>query len=141
MYESHYIKRIKSKSPEPDPQFVYELNVLRAMVRQEDRQGDIGWGGTWTKERYQCLREKHPEGLMAFETELRWEKERERLGQETLEKHRHSPYIEEVEGWPESEAKDHYLKDLKQLRDVMVHSKKLGYGGFAMGMIYGKLKH
>src|SRR5215208_139224 len=61
MYESHYIKRIKSKSPEPDPQFVHELNVLRAMVRQEDRQGDVGWGGTWTKERYQSLKDKHPE--------------------------------------------------------------------------------
>jgi hypothetical protein len=41
---------IKNKRPEPDPQYVYELDVLRAMIRQEDRQGDIGWGGTWTKE-------------------------------------------------------------------------------------------
>jgi hypothetical protein len=43
--ESPYIKRIKSKRPEPDPQYVHELDVLRAMVRQEDRQGmSVGEG-------------------------------------------------------------------------------------------------
>lgn len=141
MYKSPYIKRIKSKHPEPDPQYIYELNVLRAMVRQEDRQGGIGWGGTWTKERYQRLAEKHPEALMAFEAELRWEREEEHRRRETLERYRHSPYIEEVEGWPESEARESYLRDLKRLRDVMIHSKKLKYGGCAMGMIYGKLKN
>jgi hypothetical protein len=30
---------------------------------------------------------------------------------------------------------------LKRLKDVMIRSKKLGYGGFAMGMIYGKLRN
>jgi hypothetical protein len=139
-HESSYIKRIKNKRPEPDPQYVYELNVLRAMVRQEARQGDIGWGGTWTKERYQRLKEKHSEALMAFEAELKWEKDEEQHKREILEKYRYSLYIEEVERWPESEVKDHYLKDLRQLRDVMVHSKKLGHGGFAMSMIYKKLK-
>ncbi len=138
--ESPYIRWVKNKDPEPDPQYVYELNVLRAMVRQEDRQGDIGWGGTWTKERYQHLKDKHPEPLMAFEAELRWEREEERLRRETLEKYRYSGYIDEVEGWPDSEGKDEYLRDLKRLRDIMIRSKKLGYGGYAMGMIYGKLK-
>ena len=138
--ESPYIKLIKNKDPLPDPRYVYELNVLRAMVRQEDTQGDIGWGGTWTKERYQSLKEKHPEPLMAFEAELRWEKERERLRQEALEKHRHPfPYIEEVERWPESETRDHYLRDLRQLRDVMGHSK-VGYIGYAGGAILGTLR-
>jgi hypothetical protein len=141
MYESPYIRRIKNKSPEPDPQYVYELNVLRAMVRQEDRQGDTGWGGSWTKERYQRLKDKHPEALMAFKAEIRWEKEEEQHRRETLKRYKYSPYIEEVEGWPDSEAKDSYLRDLKQLRDVMIHSKKLGYGGYAMGIIYGKLKN
>ncbi len=28
----------------------------------------------------------------------------------------------------------------KRLKDVMIRCKKLGYGGFAMGMIYGKLR-
>ncbi len=140
MNESPYIRWVKNKDSEPDPNYIYELNVLRAMVRQEDRQGDIGWGGTWTKERYQHLKDKHPEPLMAFEAELRWEREEERLRRETLEKYRYSGYIDEVEGWPDSEGKDEYLRDLKRLRDIMIRSKKLGYGGYAMGMIYGKLK-
>ncbi len=139
--ESPYIRHIKNKRPEPDPQYVYELNVLRAMVRQEDRQGDIGWGGTWTKERYQRLKDKHPEAVMAFEAELRWEREEEQLRRETLAKYRYSAYIAEVEGWPDSEGKDKYLRDLKRLRDIMIRSKKLGYGSYAMGMIYGKLKN
>jgi hypothetical protein len=141
VYESPYIRRIRDKRPEPDSLYVYELNVLRAMVRQEYRQGDVGWGGSWTKERYQYLKDKHPEALMAFEAELRWEREEEQLRRETLEKYKDSPYIEEVEGWPDSEGKDKYLRDLKRLRDIMIRSKKLGYGGYAMGMIYGKLKN
>ena len=78
---------------------------------------------------------------MAFEAELRWERDEEQHRRETLERYRYSPYIEEVEGWPDSEAKDSYLRDLKRLRDVMIQSKKLGYGGFAMGMIHAKLKN
>jgi hypothetical protein len=132
---------VKNKYPPPDSNYVYELNVLRAMVRQEDRQGDKGWGGrTWTWERYQRLREKHPEALMAFEAELRWEKEEEQHRREVLEKYTHSPYIEEVQGWPDSGEKDSYVRDLRQLRDVMLKTQKLSYGGYAMSMIYRKLK-
>jgi hypothetical protein len=140
--ESPYIKRIKSRNPRPDPQYIYELNCLRAMIRQEDRQGDEGWGGlTWTWERYQALREKHPEAVLAFEAELRWEKERGRLQQEALDQYDcPSPYIQEVEGWPESEARDQYLKDLRRLRDVMVHSK-VDYIGYAGGAVLGRLKN
>jgi len=138
--ESPYIRFVKNKDSEPDPNYIYELNVLRAMVRQEDRQGDVGWGGTWTKERYQQLKDKLPEPLLAFEAELRWEREEARLRRETLEKYKDSPYIEEVEGWPHSEGKDKYLGDLKRLRDIMIRSKRLGYGSYTMGMIYGKLK-
>jgi hypothetical protein len=84
--ESPYIRYVKNKYPPPDPDYVYELNVLRAMIRQEDRQGDKGWGGmTWTWERYQALREKHPEALMAREAELRWEKEEEQHRRDVLE--------------------------------------------------------
>ncbi len=139
--ESPYIRWVKNKDSEPDPNYIYELNVLRAMVRQEDRQGDVGWGGSWTKERYQRLKDKHPEAVMAFEAELRWEREEDQLRRETLEKYKDSPYIAEVEGWPDSEGKDKYLRDLKRLKDIMIRSKKLGYGGYAMGMIYGKLKN
>ena len=28
-----------------DPEYIHELEVLRAMLRQEDHQGDSGWGG------------------------------------------------------------------------------------------------
>ena len=49
MSESPYIRLVKNKEPEPHPDYVHDLIVLRAMVRQEERQGDIGWGGTWTK--------------------------------------------------------------------------------------------
>jgi hypothetical protein len=86
------------------------------------------------------LKEKHPEALLAFEAELRWEKEDEQHRREILERYKYSPYIEEVEGWPDSEAKENHLRHLRQLRDVMVQSQKLGYGGFAMNMIYKKLK-
>ena len=141
MYESPYIRRMREKYPPPDPHYIHELDVLRAMVRQEDRQGDIGWGGSWTKEQYRRLKEKYPEVVMAFEAELRWEKEEEQHRRETLEKYRYSAYIEEAEGWPDSEAKGSYLRDLKRLRDVMINSKKLGYGGYAMGMIFGELKN
>ncbi len=140
MSESPYIRWVKNKPLKPDPNYIYELNVLRAMVRQEDRQGDVGWGGSWTKERYQRLKDKHPEAVMAFEAELRWEREEEQLRRETLEKYKDSPYIAEVEGWPDSEGKDKYLRDLKRLKDIMIRSKKLGYGSYTMGMIYGKLK-
>ena len=40
---------------------------------------------------------------------------------------------------PEPEARDRYLKDLRRLRDVMVHSK-VGYIGFAGGAILGILR-
>ncbi len=141
MSESPYIRWVKNKDSEPDPNYIYELNVLRAMVRQEARQGNVGWGGTWTKERYQRLRDKHPEAVMAFEAEIRWEEEEEQRRRETLEKYSYSAYIEEVESWPDSEGKKKYLGDLKRLKDIMIRSKKLGYGGYAMGMIYGKLRN
>jgi hypothetical protein len=110
------------------------------MVRQEDRQGDIGWGGSWTKERYQDLKDKHPEALMAFEAELRWENEREQLRQETLEKYRPSPYIEEVEEWPVSPEKDHYLEALKQLRHLMILFR-LGYEDQPMSYAFTTLRN
>jgi hypothetical protein len=47
--------------------------------------------------------------------------------------------MEEVEEWPDSEAKDRYLRDLKQLRDVMIHSK-VSYIDYAGGAILGALR-
>ena len=142
MGESPYIRWVKNKRPEPDPQYIHELDVLRAMVRQENRQGDVGWGGSWTKERYHSLKEKHPEAATAFEAELRWEREEEEHHRkEILDQCGYSPYIAEVEGWPDSEAKDSYLSDLKRLRDVMIRSTKVGYGSYPMGLAMANLSN
>ncbi len=135
MSESLYIQLVKDKAPEPDPQYVHDLVVLRAMVRQEDRQGDVGWGGTWTKERYQRLRGGYPEALMAFEAEIRWAKEAEQLRQETFERYKDSPYIKEQKrAYPKNPDKDDYLKSLERLRHVMILFK-LGYGSREMAML------
>lgn len=135
MSESLYIRWVKNKSPEPDPRYVHDLVALRAMVRQEDCQGDIGWGGSWTKERYQQLRDKHPEALLAFEAELGWKKEEEQLRQETLERYKDSPYIElQRKTFPNNPDKDGYLKSLERLRNIMILFK-LGYGSREMSML------
>ena len=136
MSGSPYLRMLKNKLVPLDPNYLHELEVLRAMVRQ----GNSGWGGSWTKERYKSLKEKHPEALMAFETELRLEREKEELRRETLRKYEHSPYIEEVEGCPESKEKDSYLKDLKRLRYLMIHSK-LGYGSYPSGLAMTNLRN
>lgn len=134
MSESPYIRLVKNKAPEPDPQYVHDLVVLRAMVRQEDRQGDVGWGGTWTKERYQRLRE-YPEALMAFEAELRWAKEEAQLRRETFERYKDSPYLEEQKrAYPAIPDKDGYLEKIGRLRHVMILFK-LGYGSREMAML------
>ncbi len=75
---------------------------------------------------------------MAFETELRL-KEEERV-RKTVEKYEHSAYVEEVEGWPDSEETDKYLRDLKRLRHLMIHSK-IGYGSQATGHLKASLRN
>jgi len=42
---------------------------------------------------------------------------------------------------PDSEAKDGYLRDLKRLRDMMIHSKKLGYGRYPMDLAMANLRN
>ena len=39
-----------------DPYYLHDLEVLRAKVSQ----GDLGWGGSWTKERFRDLKENTP---------------------------------------------------------------------------------
>jgi hypothetical protein len=139
--ESPYIRFVRNKRPEPDPNYIYELNVLRAMVRQEDYQGDIGWGGTWTKERYQRLRDKHPEALMAFEAEIRWEREEQQLRRETFERYRDSPYLEEQgRAYPENPDKERYLEKIGRLRYLMI-LKKLGYVDRMIAMAFTNLRN
>ncbi len=49
MYESPYIRMLKNKLVPLDPSYLHEVEVLRALLRQEDRQGDSGPGETSTK--------------------------------------------------------------------------------------------
>jgi hypothetical protein len=135
MSESPFIRAITNKVVEPDPLYVHDLVVLRAMIRQKHRQGDIGWGGTWTRERFQRLKERHLEAVSAFEREMRQEKEREEHRREALERHRHSPYIElQQQVHPNNPDKDDYLKALERLKHVMILFK-LGYGSREMAML------
>ena len=140
MSESPYIRWVKNKDPEPDPQYVHDLVVLRAMVRQEARQGDAGWGGTWTKERYQRLREEYPEALMAFEAEIRWAEEAQQLRRETFERYKDSPYLEEQRrAYPSNPDKERYIEKIGRLRYVMF-LKKLGYVDRMIAMAFTNLR-
>ena len=139
--ESPFLRVMKRKIIPLDPYYLHELEVLRAMLRQEDRQGDSGWGGSWTKERYRDLKEKHPEALMVFETELRSEKERERHRTETFERLMPSPYIErQSTQLPDSEEKEKYLRKLRNLKWLMIASR-LGGVGYAGGMALTNFKN
>ena len=140
MAESPYIRWVKNKDPAPAPAFVHDLVVLRAMVRQEERQGDVGWGETWTKERYQLLRAEYPEALMAFEAEIRWAKEEARLRRETFERYKDSLYIEaQKRAYPTNPDKNRYLQKIGRLRHVMT-LKKLGYGDRMIAMAFTNLR-
>ena len=108
---SPYLRMLKNKIIPLDPYYLHELEVLRAMLRQEGRQGDSGWGGSWTKERFQNFKEKHPEAHRVFETELRIEKEREQHRIETFERLMPSAYIERLRReLPDSEGKEKALR-------------------------------
>jgi hypothetical protein len=139
--ESPYLRMLKKKLVPLDPSYLHELEVLRAMLRQEDYQGDSGWGGSWTKERYRDLKEKHPEALMVFETELRLEKEKDRHRRETFDRLMPSPYIEQKRReLPDSEEKDKYLKKLRNLKWLMIASA-LGGVGYGGGIALGGLRN
>ncbi len=43
---SPFLRMLKNKIVPLDPYSLHELKVLRAMLRQEDYQGDSGWGGS-----------------------------------------------------------------------------------------------
>jgi hypothetical protein len=132
--ESPFLRAMKRKLVPLDPYYLHELEVLRAMLRQEDRQGNSGWGGSWNKERYRTLKEKHPEALMVFEAELRAEKQKEEHRRETFERLMPSAYIKRQSSeLPDSEDKEKYLKKLRNLKWLMI-SSRLGGVGHAGGM-------
>ncbi len=142
--ESPYIRKIKDELLEPNYQLIHDLELLRAIIRQSERTGNYGSSGSWVNERYLKLKEKYPEAVIAFEIELEEEKERQQLRkkakwQQTLEKHKQSPYLrEKIEQLLESDEKQ--LRELMKLRDLMINSK-MGYGSEAMGYLKASLRH
>jgi hypothetical protein len=141
MVESPYLRVLKNKIVPLDPSYIHELEVLRAMLRQEDYQGDSGWGGSWTKERFQNLKDKHPEALMVFQTEIRLEKEEEKHRRETFDRLMPSLYIErQRRELPDSEDKEKRLKNLRNLKWLMICSR-LGGVGYAGGIALTNFKN
>ncbi len=141
MNGSPYLRMLKNKIIPLDPYYLHELETLRAMLRQEDRQGDSGWGGSWTKVRYRVLKEQHPEALMVFETELRVEKEREQHRKETFEMLMFSAYIDrKARELPDSVEKEKTLRKLRNLKWLMI-SSRLGGVGHVGGIALGGLRN
>ncbi len=137
---SSFLRNLKKKIVPLDSSYLHELEVLRAMLRQEEYQ-DSEWGGSWTKERYQNLKDKHPEALMVFENEIRIEKERERHRRETFGRLMPSPYIERKKReLPDSEGKEKRLRNLRNLKWLMIASK-LGGVDYTGGMALTNFKN
>ncbi len=134
MNESPYLRNLKNIPL--DPCHLQELEILRAMVRKEDRSwSDSSWRGEMTKERYRQLREKYPEAYEAFESELWEEKGRDQRKIRTRRNLVPSPYIERMtRELPDSQEKKKYLEELSSFKTAMIHMK-LGYGSQPMAYI------
>jgi len=124
MSESPYIRSEMEQHPEPE--YINDLRILRRFVQN----GSFGYRQS-DDVVFQTLKTRYPEAYSALGEERR---------RETLEKYSHSPYIGQIEALPDSEYKEKWLKDLRELRKLMILFG-LGYGGYAMGMIFGKLKN
>lgn len=142
--ESPYIRKKKDELVETDFQYIHDLEMLRAIVKNSEQTRNYGSPDSWVNERYLNLKKKYPEAVMAFRVELEEEKEVQRLRQEiqwqeALEKHKQSPYLrEQMEQLLESDEKQ--LRELMRLRDMMINSKKSGYGGQAMAYLKANLR-
>lgn len=125
MPDSPYLKREVENHPD-EPEYLNDLRILRRFVQN----GSFGYRAS-DDVIFQRLKTRYPKAYSAFGEERK---------RRVLERYSYSPYIEKVEALPESEYKKQWLKDLRELRKIMILFK-LGYGGYAMGMIYGKLKN
>jgi len=112
MSESPYIRGEIENHPEPE--YINDLRILRRFVQI----GSFGYRASKDVV-FQTLKTRYTEAYNAFGEERR---------RETLERYRHSPYIENIEALPDSEYKDKWLKDLRELRKIMILFR-LGYGG------------
>jgi hypothetical protein len=124
MSESAYVRSEMEQHPEPE--YINDLRILRRFVQN----GSFGYSQS-NDVVSQRLKTRYPKAYSAFGEERK---------RETLVKYRHSPYIEQIEALPDSEYRANWLRDLRELRKIMILFR-LGYGGYAMGMIYGKLKN
>jgi hypothetical protein len=125
MSESPYLKQQIETYPD-EPEYLNDLRILRRFIND----GSFGYRQS-DDVVFRRLKTRYPKAYNAFGEERR---------REVLEKYEDSPYIEKVEALPDSAYRDKWLKDLRELRKIMILFK-LGYGGYAMGMIYGKLKN
>jgi hypothetical protein len=124
MSESSYIRREMEQHPEPE--YLNDLRILRRFVQK----GSFGYRQS-NDVVFQRLKTRYPKAYSAFGAERR---------REILEKYERSPYIEKVEALPDSDQIEKRLRDLRELRKIIILFK-LGYGGYAMGMVYGMLKN
>jgi hypothetical protein len=125
MSESQYLRQEIKDHPD-EPEYLNDLRILRRFVQN----GSFGFRQS-DDVVFRRLKTRYQKAYSAFGEERR---------RETLERYRHSPYIEKVEALPESKYKEKWIKDLRELRKIMILFR-LGYGGYVMGMIYGKLKN
>ncbi len=54
--ESLYIRKIKEELLEPDFQYIHDLEMLRAIIRNSERNENYGSTGSWINERYLNLK-------------------------------------------------------------------------------------
>lgn len=125
MSESRYLSQEIQSHPD-EAEYLNDLRILRRFVN------DGSFGYRQSKDVvFQRLKSRYPKAYSAFGEERR---------REVLERYRDSPYIQKIEELPDSNYKEKWLKDLKELRKIMILFK-LGYGGYAMGMIFGMLRN
>jgi hypothetical protein len=119
MPESPYIEREIEQHPEPE--YLADLRILRRFVQN----GSFGFKQS-DDVVFQTLKARYPRAYSAFAEERR---------RETLERYKDSPYIKQQRRmYPNNHDKDHYLRSLERLRNVMILFK-LGYGSREMAML------
>src|SRR5215211_2001817 len=105
MSESPYLEQEIESHPD-EPEYINDLRILRRFIQN----GSFGYRQS-DDTIFQRLKTRYPEAYSAFGRERK---------RETLEKYKFSPYIAQVEALPDSEYKEKWLRDLKELRKIMI---------------------
>ncbi len=106
MSESQYFRQ-EIKNHPVEPEYLNDLRILRRFIQG----GSFGYRQFTDDVVFQRLKSRYPKAYSAFGEERR---------QEVLERYSYSPYIAKVEALPESEYKNKWLKDLRELRKIMI---------------------